>query len=706
MLPSTLFKQANKLKIAFCFLFFTFNSFGSSINETLIETAIILNFHSSNEENYQKSRRLSQSYSEINPAMSTDINNSMSGFDQTINSVGVETSFKNIFENYPNEKKLDAVDYATDYLVQNKDTFGLSNENFGYALQSILKSLIGTSNIGELEGYYAELPLRIFQNLIPNAINQWGHTSTEWIELLSKTIIDSISNSGLAANEKNSLYEISIKSSFSGILNLLKSANTNANGFYSGIKPIDDSTLSDATMLFDGAHKEFKKFNPQKTYIINHLARGLTDAIFKNIDPNKDVKSEFDAYAKILGENAIEGTLEFFNSINDGGDYSLFAFEVSRVVANGLSHEAVLVSTAQPNYKTLSLPSHAAEVMARSVSSKSIEYLLEKNINYDLTKMAQAVSFGSAQGSQLASVSEKALDYPDNWEIFSRKEIAKKSSEGSSNGSVDTAAKLYISPDKYEGNPKPDGRTNWNEILEIAKGSSMGSLTANTAMSIYFPTERQSIINYSAHGSAYGSVSADNLNIILPEPKNPTSEIKVDIARATANGASTGATFEVVALLGAKPDLDSSDTDSLKTIEAATYGTTFGAIQAGTESLNSDALLLKQASKQGATSGSLNGIGLGLGKGLNEAVNVDLNSKTAILQTISTTNSVASTNASRSIATKSIKTSASDMLLLMRKFNISPKFTNPTRIYQNTDTDINNADLPSAQTPIEYASPI
>jgi hypothetical protein len=316
------------------------------------------------------------------------------------------------------------------------------------------------------------------------------------------------------------------------------------------------------------------------------------------------------------------------------------------------------------------------------------------------------VSFGSAQGSQLASVSEKALDYPDNWEIFSRKEIAKKSSEGSSNGSVDTAAKSYISPDKYEGNPKPDGRTNWKEILEIAKGSSMGSLTANTAMSIYFPTERQSIINYSAHGSAYGSVSADNLNTILPEPNNPTSEIKVDIARATANGASTGATFEVVALLGAKPDLDSSDTDSLKTIEAATYGTTYGAIQAGTESLNSDALLLKQASKQGATSGSLNGIGLGLGKGLNNAVNVALNSKTAILQTISTSNSVASNNASRSIATKSIKTSASDMLLLMRKFNISPKFTNPTRIYQNTNSDVNNADLPSAQTPIEYASPI
>ena len=187
MLPSTLFKQANKLKTAFCFLLFTLNSFGSSINETLIETAILLNVHSDNESNYINSRRLSQSYSEISPAMSTEINNSMSSFDQTINTLGVESSFKNIFENYPNEKKLDAVDYATDYLVQNKDTFGLSNENFGFALQSILKSLIGTSNIGELQGYFAELPLRIFQNLIPNAINQWGHNSTEWIELLSKT---------------------------------------------------------------------------------------------------------------------------------------------------------------------------------------------------------------------------------------------------------------------------------------------------------------------------------------------------------------------------------------------------------------------------------------------------------------------------------------------------------------------------------------
>ncbi len=705
MPPLPSFKLQNKLCLVFCFFIYTLTCRGTSINETLIETALLLNFNSSTEGSYLKSRRLSQSYVEINSTMSIDINNSISNAAQALNAEGIESSFQNIFGNYPKDERLDAIDYATDYLAQNKETFGLSNEGFSLALRSILKSLIKSSDNDELKNYYADLPFRIFQNLIPDWVNRWGHDSTEWAELLSKTIIESISKSELAESEKIALYEVSIKSSFSGILNLLKSSNTNARGFNSGIKPINDSLISEPTMLFDGAHQEFKKFSPQKTFIVNHVARGLTNSIFENIDTTKDVKSEFDTYSKILGENAIEGTLNFFDSLNDG-DYSLFAFEVSRVVANGLSYEAVIASTKQPNYTELSLPSHAAEVMARSVSSKSISYLLEKSINYDLTKMSQAVSFGSAQGSQLASINEKALDYPDNWEVFSRKEIAKKSSEGSSSGSVDTAAKLYISPDKYGDNPKPDGRTDWNEILEIAKGSSMGSLTANTAMSIYFPTERESIINYSAHGAAYGSVSAANLNIILPEPKNPTSEIKVDIARATANGAATGATFEVVALLGAKPDLDSSDPDSLKTIEAATYGTTFGAIQAGTESLNSDALLLKQASKQGATSGSLNGIGLGLGKGLTEAVNANLNSKTAILQIISTTNSIASTNASRSIATKSIKTSASDMLLLMRKFNISPKFTNPTRIYQNTSTEIDNADLPSAQTPIEYASPI
>ena len=107
--------------------------------------------------------------------------------------------------------------------------------------------------------------------------------------------------------------------------------------------------------------------------------------------------------------------------------------------------------------------------------------------------------------------------------------------------------------------------------------------------------EKQSIINYSSQGSTYGSITANNLTSIVPEPDNPTSEIKIDVARASATGSAIGTTFEIVGLLNTNPKSEISDPETISAVEAATYGSTFGAIQAGTESLNGDAVLLKQA---------------------------------------------------------------------------------------------------------------
>ena len=678
---------------------------GGTINEALIETALLLNLTSHNNIAQATSRRYSQSYSNIDDNMSEEIDTLLNEVNTGEEIDTIELAFVNILTNYTNENKVDAVEYAFNYLAQNKNIFNLSDEKLLSAIQSIFASLIKTSSMQDLEISFEELPLRTFKNLIPQPVKSWGGNASDWAELLSGVFIDSITYSALPALNKKTLQELTIKSTITGVLKLVREGEENSDGFTPGIEQITDSSTNNEIMEFGGPYPQFKKFNSSKTDIVHKATSGLANAIFKNINDTNDIRLEFDKYSNILGNNAIEGVYEFLNSL-EGEDHSIFAYELSRVIANSLSYNSVLVSTSFKNFDQISLPSYVAEIIAKSVASKSIENALKSNLTYDLGLIAQSVSFGSAQGSQLASISEKSLDYPDNWEVFSRKEIAKKSSEGSSSGAVNTAAKMYLSPDQYEGTEKPPENTNWKDILSIAQGTSMGSLTANTAMSIYFPTEQQSIINYAAHGSTYGSVSANNLNTILPEPQNPTSEIKVDVARASAIGATTAATFEIVALLDAKPHLNSNDIDTLKTIEAATYGTTFGAIQAGAESLNSDAVQLKQATKQGATSGTLNGIGLGLGRELNVAAEIDLKSKASILQTITNTNSVASTNASRSIATKSIKTSSSDMLLLMRKFNISPKFTNPTRIYKDTKSEIDSSASPSVESTIEFASPI
>ena len=80
-------------------------------------------------------------------------------------------------------------------------------------------------------------------------------------------------------------------------------------------------------------------------------------------------------------------------------------------------------ATKHKNYQELSLPSITAENIANSVAFSSIEYILNNGLDYDLTKIAQSVSFGSAQGAQLASVYEKSLNYTNSWEKFSRKDI-------------------------------------------------------------------------------------------------------------------------------------------------------------------------------------------------------------------------------------------------------------------------------------------
>ena len=57
------------------------------------------------------------------------------------------------------------------------------------------------------------------------------------------------------------------------------------------------------------------------------------------------------------------------------------------------------------------------------------------------------------------------------------------------------------------------------------------------------------------------------------------------------------------------------------------------------------------------------------------------------------------------MATKAIKTSTSDMLLLMKKFGINPRLTNPTRIF-NKKTTKNEEDDFLFEEELKVASPI
>jgi hypothetical protein len=144
-------------------------------------------------------------------------------------------------------------------------------------------------------------------------------------------------------------------------------------------------------------------------------------------------------------------------------------------------------------------------------------------------------------------------------------------------------------------------------------------------------------------------------------------------------------------------------------VQAVTYGSTFGAITAGNDpevgAPAADAVIFKQATKQGAIEGSLNGASLGTGSSEENINTNDLRSRSSIVKAAASTNAQAAADASSSMATKAIRTSTSDMLMLMKKFNINPRLTNPTKIFNNK-TNNNEEDEFLFEDNLKVASPI
>ena len=237
-------------------------------------------------------------------------------------------------------------------------------------------------------------------------------------------------------------------------------------------------------------------------------------------------------------------------------------------------------------------------------------------------------------------------------------------------------------------------------ISTIASHISKGSVHGNTALAIYNPPPREllSIINNSAKGAAEGSTNVLELNNI-DKSQNATEDVVVQIARASAHGSALAATFAMSTLDGAKPDTLSYDRKTISAVESATFGATYGAISGAVKNGVSDIVVIKQASKQGSTEGAL--IGAGLGTKHDEAffnaeeksfIDSELNSKKNIIKVIDESSSSAALNASTSRATKTIRTNSKNMIMLMRKFNISPRTTNPTRIFQKKSSNTNKFD--------------
>ena len=234
----------------------------------------------------------------------------------------------------------------------------------------------------------------------------------------------------------------------------------------------------------------------------------------------------------------------------------------------------------------------------------------------------------------------------------------------------------------------------------MASQAAKGAMIANVANVIYFGEDDEllPIINFSAQGATYGATKTLALNNV-EKPQGLTEDLTVEVARTSSHGSSLGATFAAVGLKSANPVTNENDTVSNKSVQAVAYGATIGSILGASESGNGDPIVVKQASKQGVTEGSLIGSGFATDYQEsffveNDVEDMELAAKKNILSSINSMNADASLEAMNSLATKKVKTSSRDMLLLIRKFNISPNTTNPATIYQRPTKKKSGDDFP------------
>jgi hypothetical protein len=317
----------------------------------------------------------------------------------------------------------------------------------------------------------------------------------------------------------------------------------------------------------------------------------------------------------------------------------------------------------------------------------------------------------------------KSMEFVKNWEIFnqSRRDIAQAIARGSSFGAVDAAASFLLDLETSQNKQVTEGdegleittpQDNKNLLIErVSQGASLGAMVGTTGLAIYYPTDQLvPIINFTAQGSAYGSINSkklDSLNNTGKKQNPPTEEIQVAIARQTAIGSSMGAVFEPSVLLGLRPDTKANDKQTTDNISAASFGAVYGAIQGrkepdlndvstgtGSTKLSDEISIteITQSSKQGSTEGAL--VGAKLALGLDDSTDESLTSKGVILKAISKTNAQAASEATSTLTSSSnsnigtplvgnpLRTSSKDMLLLMRKYGINPRYTNAATMFK------------------------
>ena len=670
--------------------------------KTLIETSFLVNIDDAVE---ASKRRYSTSYQEFGKEnlISQEIDNA-----STAPNSDLGASLDLIFTTLSEEELLNALDHSISYTIDLKNigSYGnneISNQVIKDNLHAIITSCLKRSvdlNL-DTEPTLQNISSRIIENFVLNdkAILNWSDSAPEWIEDLSKTFLKSSLDSNLPLTEED-LLSVGSKVFTNSVLNLytsnLEDGKFNKIHLYPGIEPVSNQpSLANEAMLFGGDTEGYFKFDPIKTKIISSASIGLISVATEKAITKSITNPE--AYDQAVINTIDSINQSYFDFINkQDGDHSLFIYESSKSIAMGIASSSLKTIFEYGKQTENITTENFIENITSSIATSSITNSLNSP-GILISSLAESVANGVALGTQLTTVMNNENSFNNSLQGLNRDTFAKYSSKGVAQGTIKTVS---LNIDQFVANT---GKKADSLISEVASHSAKGSVYGNTTIGIYNkpPKELLSIINQSAQGAAEGSTNVLELNNV-DKSQEATEDVVVQVARATAHGSSLAASFGMAALDNARPDTLSYDRSTIAAVESASYGSAYGAITGAIKDGTPDTVVIKQASKQGSTEGAL--IGAGIATKHDEDffnaedksyIDAELNSKKNIIKVVADSSSNAALSANSSRATKTIKSNSKNMIMLMRKFNINPRTTNPTGIFQKNKPSINfDSDFP------------
>lgn len=692
----------------------------AKMSSSMLESILLINLQELKEisvtndnQNRRSSLNPEQIQSKIEETPLPDLPDSLTGGFEATHGPPVETNkmlTQSLSDGFALESPPSIEDFiaSLNNLVGFKDGTTMSNQSFLSALKSMISAYLRAG--GNFDNF-KDLPSNLYGSILPK-INMWdGGTVALWIKNISQISIEAFLDEGRSMEELSDL-----ASSFaSTTVDLISNPSPLADQLELNDLDLDYLNSSDNITLEDKIFSG-KNYSPTKTNLLQQLSVGISQGYFGFMDFDDDnglTKEDFENFSEPesipnssnggkVDANIItsfmDGLLD--STITLGETKEVFLYDSIKAAANGFLISSTVAATSNPKYLDEKLYLDVAEMLSMQISQSVLLHNyneLDGSVAYtmaldwvEVDRVAESAASGSAMGSQLATVLPNSLDYSDSWEIATniRREIAKSVSSGSSSGSINTSAWLSSVIDPQSPN---ETVVDNQQVEKVSRGSALGSMMGNTGLAIYYPTDQLvPIINFTAQGSAYGSTNARNLAIV---ELDSVESIDVGVARQSALGSSMAAIFEPTVLLGLSPEKNSKDQRTIDHLTAAAFGATFGAMLGlqenvgeiisgdGTSQFEEPRVIeLQQATKQGAIEGALAGAKLSLG--LDDINTETLKSKTAMLKAVNNANMKAAANSTSNVVNQSLRTNPQDMLLLMKKFGINPRYTNPAKMYK------------------------